>query len=169
MDHKLALLWKTRKKLNNNNNNNNNNDESEIILSENNRIFWTICRQINRLEYSQKELPTRIETQNTEIQNTTETCLKFMLTQEERENVDLILKIMIEKKTILPSLRYKDWKKPRQKPKRVNKLLKNIPTAVTELNELAYAWEKLVSDKIAISPKNPNRNAKPGWEIRLKW
>ena len=34
-----------------------------------------------------------------------------ILTQEEKENVHLIKKFMSEQETILPSLRYEDWKK----------------------------------------------------------
>ena len=37
---------------------------------------------------------------------------------------------------------------------------------IMELNKLIYAGGKLVSDKNRVSQGNPNRNKKPGWEIR---
>ena len=33
---------------------------------------------------------------------------------------------------------------------------------------LIYAGAKLVSDKIGVPLKNPNKNTKPGWESRLE-
>ena len=37
---------------------------------------------------------------------------------------------------------------------------------ISELNELIYAGAKLVFNKISVPLRNPNRNTKPGWEIR---
>ena len=39
---------------------------------------------------------------------------------------------------------------------------------LTELNELIYAGAKLVSDKIGIPQRNPERNSKSGWEMRIE-
>ena len=39
---------------------------------------------------------------------------------------------------------------------------------ITELNELIYAGAKLVGDKIDISQRNPNKNTKSGWEMRIE-
>ena len=36
---------------------------------------------------------------------------------------------------------------------------------ITELNELIYAWAKLVCEKIGILSKSTNKNSKPGWGI----
>ena len=38
---------------------------------------------------------------------------------------------------------------------------------ITELNELIYTEAKQVCDKIGVPPRNPNRNTKPGWKLRL--
>ena len=47
-----------------------------------------ICRLINREEYTQEELATRIETHYTENQNTTAPSTTSMLTQEDRKSVE---------------------------------------------------------------------------------
>ena len=39
---------------------------------------------------------------------------------------------------------------------------------ITELNELIYAWAKIVSDKISIFLRNLNSNTKPGREMRVE-
>ena len=60
-------------------------------------------------------------------------------------------------------LRNQNWKKVKVETKKVNKSLKHIPTDnITEINELIYAGEKLVRNKIGIPQKNLNRNAKHG-------
>ena len=93
-----------------------------------------------------------------------------MLTQEDKINVILMKKIMTEKKTILPFLRNEDLKKCKVETEKVNKLLPNVSTGHnTVLNEIIFAGVKLVYDKIVVPLRNPNRNAKSGWEIRLKW
>ena len=52
----------------------------------------------------------------------------------------------------------------------MNKLIPNISTDnITKLNELVFAGAKLIGDQIGVSLKNPIRNSKPGWEIRLEW
>ena len=69
------------------------------------------------------------------------------LNQEEKMNIDIIKRIISKKKTTLPSLRNKDWRKVTFETKKVNDLLTNIPTNITELNDLIYAGAKLVSKK----------------------
>ena len=92
-----------------------------------------------------------------------------MLTQEDKINAELIKKNITEKKTSLPSLTKQAWKKVKIETEKVNKLYPNIPTSnITELNELTYERAKLVWDKIGIPLKNPNRNIKHWWEIRLE-
>ena len=60
-------------------------------------------------------------------------------------NVDIIKRIMSEKKTTLPSLRNKDWRTVKSETEKVNDLLTNILTNdITELNDLIYAGAKLV-------------------------
>ena len=39
---------------------------------------------------------------------------------------------------------------------------------ITELNELIYVGAKLARDKTGVPQRNPNRNTKSEWEIRLK-
>ena len=92
-----------------------------------------------------------------------------MLMQKDRINLELTKKFITEKKTTIPPLRNLDRKKVKVETEKVNKLLPNIPTSnVTELNKLIYAGVKLVCDKIGIPQRNPNKNIKPGWEIRLE-
>ena len=74
---------------------------------------------------------------------------------------------MTETKTELPSLRSQNRKKLKVETKKINKLLRNIPTDnITELNELIYTKAKLVCNKICVSRRNRNRNTKPAWELR---
>ena len=40
--------------------------------------------------------------------------------------------------------------------------------SMAELKKLICAWAKLVCDKVSVLPRNPNRNTKPGWEIRIE-
>ena len=70
---------------------------------------------------------------------------------------------MYEGKSTLLSQKNQDWKNVKVESKKVNKLLKHIPSDyINELNELIYAGAKLVNDKIGTSQRNPNRNTKPG-------
>ena len=39
---------------------------------------------------------------------------------------------------------------------------------IIKLNELIYAGAKLISNKIGRPLRNPNRQAKPGWEMKLE-
>ena len=39
---------------------------------------------------------------------------------------------------------------------------------ITELNQLIYAGEKLVCEKIGIPSISTKKQSKPGWEIRLE-
>ena len=141
-----------------------------------------ICRQINRGEFEQ-DPPTRIGSLNTKkqepsnwikIQNT-KIKAKYYTGQHHktnfntwRQNICRVNKrIMNVNKNILPSLRNQDWKKIKVSTNKVNKLLPNIPMRqITELSKLIYAGEKLVCDKIGITPRNPTRNTNPGWKIR---
>ena len=66
------------------------------------------------------------------------------------------------------SLLKQHWKKVKVETEKVNKLLQNISTDITKLNELIHAQPKLSCDKIWVPQKNPNRNTKPEWEIRLE-
>ena len=91
-----------------------------------------------------------------------------MLTQEVKINVELIKKILTEKKTTLLSFRNQDRKKVKVETEKVNKLLLNIPMGkITEVNILINSRAKLFRDKISVPLRNQNRNTKPGWEIRL--
>ena len=63
----------------------------------------------------------------------------------------------------------KTGKQSRQKLKKINELLTNIPmNIITKWNELIYAGTKLLWEKIWVSLMNTNRNSKPGLEIRLE-
>ena len=66
-----------------------------------------------------KTPPNRIKKQNTDNRNATNTSsTKLMLTQEDNINLELLKKIITEKKTILPFMRNQDAKKLSKKPKR---------------------------------------------------
>ena len=72
---------------------------------------------------------------------------------------------MTEKK-IISSFGKQYCKKEKIETEKVNKSLANIPTGyITELNELIYAGEKLLCDKIGVPLRNLNRNTKPGCKI----
>ena len=75
---------------------------------------------------------------------------------------------MPEKKTTLPSPMNRDWRTVKSKTEEVNDLLTNIPTYITELNDLIYAGEKLVSEQIGVPLKITDRKSKPRWELGLK-
>ena len=92
-----------------------------------------------------------------------------MLTPKDRINLELIKKIMSEKRITLPSLRDQDWKKENVETEKVNKLLLNVPTGnITEQNKLIYAGAKLVCDKIGFPQGNSSTNTKRRWKIRLE-
>ena len=83
-----------------------------------------MCGQVNREEYTQRELPKRYWKPNhhrTQDNN-------IILIQEDRKKLELIKKIMREQKTTLPSQRYQDWKEIKIEIEKVNKFLKHIPT-----------------------------------------
>ena len=91
------------------------------------------------------------------------------MTQEEKINVDIIKKIMFEKKTSLPSFMSQNWRTVRSEAEKVKDLLKNISTNdITELNDLIYTGAKLVCEKIGFPLKTTNRKSKPEWEHRIE-
>ena len=76
---------------------------------------------------------------------------------------------MSSQKTILPSLRKIEWTTPKIERNEINHILPYIPTNnITELNELIYAGEKLVCEKIEIHSKSTKKQWKPGWKIQLE-
>ena len=71
-------------------------------------------------------------------------------------NVDIMKRIMSEKKTTLPSLRNQDWRKFISETEKVNGLLTHIPTNdITDLKNLIYTKEKLFCEKKNGAPKKP--------------
>ena len=61
---------------------------------------------------------------------------------------------MFEKKTTLPSQRNLNWKAIKLETEKIYELLTYISTNnITELNELIYAGEKLVREKIDVPPR----------------
>ena len=117
-----------------------------------------------RIKTLNTEKSNRIETQNSEIRNSkNSSTTKQMRTLKDKINVGLIKKIMTKKRTWLPSFRNQGWKKVKIKTENINKLLPNIPKGnITELNDLFYAWAKLVRDKIGVPLINLDRNRKSG-------
>ena len=81
-----------------------------------------------------------------------------MLTREDKINVELIKKVITEKKTILPFVRNQNWKKHKRETEKVNKPLPNIPTDnITKLNNLIYAGAKLARDKTVGTRRKSNK------------
>ena len=74
---------------------------------------------------------------------------------------------MSEKKTTLPSLRDQDWRTVNSETEKVNDFLTNIPTNITELNDVIYAGAKLVCEKIGVHLKTTEKHSKPGWQVRI--
>ena len=52
--------------------------------------------------------------------------------------------------------------------RKIKKVLQPIPIDITKVNTFIYTGAKLVSNKIGIIPKNPNRNTKSGWEMSTR-
>ena len=100
--------------------------------------------------------------QNTTLLNTTQNK------QEEKNEVEIIKRIMSEQMTILLSLKNQDLKTVMEETEKINKLLTHISTNIMELNELIYAGVKLICVKIGTPLKNMNRNSKPEFEIRVE-
>ena len=74
-----------------------------------------------------------------------------------------------KKKTKLPFPRNRDWKTVKMETEKINGLLTYISTNnLTELNELIYAGEKFVCEKIGVRLKNTHRNLNSWSEIRLE-
>ena len=69
--------------------------------------------------------------------------------------------IQDKKKQIKNKKKNQNWK-----TENINRLLRNVPTENITQNKknLIYVGAKLVSDKIGISPRKPDRNTKAGWE-----
>ena len=82
-------------------------------------------------------------------------------------NLDVMKRIMSEKKTKLPSLRNQDLRTVKSKTEKINELLTNTPTNdITGLNDLIYAGAKLVCEKNGFPLKTRDRKPKLGWELR---
>ena len=76
---------------------------------------------------------------------------------------------MNSEKANLPSLRNIEWRTLKIQTNKINQVLPYISTNnITELNELNYAGEKLVYEKIGIPSNNTKKKSKPEWEIRLE-
>ena len=81
--------------------------------------------------------------------------------------VEIMKRIISEKKTNLPSIRIQDWRT--FKSESGNDLLTNIPTNnITELNDLINTGAKLVCEKIGVLLKTTDKISKPVLEIRLE-
>ena len=136
--------------------------------------IWEIPQQIYRQTH-QQTLNTVTETLNTGKPETlyqtlhdndpyTANTPTQTLTQEGKMNVDILKRIISEKKTTLTSLRNQDWRTVKYETEKVKDLLTNIMiNDITKLNDLIYAGAKLVCEKIG-----DNRKSKPGWELRLE-
>ena len=84
-------------------------------------------------------------------------------------NVEILKRIVSEKKTILPTLRNHNWKTVKAKTEKLSESLTQMSTSnIKEFNEVIYAGARLFRAEIGFSLQNTNRNSKCGWEIRLK-
>ena len=112
------------------------------------------CVQVNQEKYTQRELPKRIETPNMKNQITTEPRQTSILTGV-MVNLGLIKKITSKEKSSLRSLK--------------NENLKNVKLGTEKENKvLQHIGAKFVIYKIGIPQRNPCRNTKPGYEMRLE-
>ena len=92
-------------------------------------------------------------------------------TNTRKMNIEILKRVMSEKKITLPLLNKQDWKivKTKYSNRKINKLLTHMSTnKITELNKLIYTGAKFVCDKITVSVKNTKRNSKPRWKLRLE-
>ena len=130
---------------------------------------WDSSTWIEIVYTEKQESPNWIEMQNNENRNTTDfSTTKHMLTEKDTITIELLKKIMIEKKTTLPFLRNQTEKFKAEK-EIVTKLWPQIsPCNITEPTELIFEGTKRVCDEILVPLQNSNRNTKPAWEIRIE-
>ena len=84
----------------------------EMRQPMNKETFPVDPNTVNKTLNSEKKNWTRLEMPSNSNQNITHpnTTEKKTLTKEDERNVDILKRIMFEKKTILPSLTSQDWK-----------------------------------------------------------
>ena len=125
---------------------------------------------INKQKQSiQNEPPTSENGNPTQPNTTQQNNLELTLTQEQKLILRNLKKILNSEKITLASLRNIEWRIVKAETNKVNQVLTYISTNnITELNELIYAGEKLVCEKIGIPSKNSKEKSKPGWEFRLE-
>ena len=116
-----------------------------------------ICEQVNREEYIQQEPPTQIETQNIDNQNITEPCLITSMGIQEGTKNEELKKSWLQKRLRYYTIGSKAGKSQGRNRKRLS-VIKKFPNG--QRAELCRI--KLVSDKISIARKKPNRNTKFG-------
>ena len=92
----------------------------------------------------------------------------ILIQEEQKMNMEIIKRIMSEKKVIIPFPRNQRWKTVKAEKKKEQIIKKYLNQQHHRLNEQIYAWAKLVWDKIGVLLENANRNSKPGWEIKLE-
>ena len=139
-----------------NNNNNNNNNYSTTI---------TDIPSTEKHEQSNRNESPISEDRNTPTPNNTAQTL----TKEQKINLKNLKKIMNERKITLPSLRNREWRTIKMETKKINQIIRYIPTkSIIEWNELIYAGGKSICEKIGILLKSMNKKSKPWWEIRLE-
>ena len=84
-------------------------------------------------------------------------------------NIDIIERIVSEKKPTLPSLRNQDWKTDKDKNWNNKRMINTYLSGKhQEINELVYPGAKLVCDKSHVPLKSMDGNSKPKCEIRLE-
>ena len=92
----------------------------------------------------------RNEPPTLEIGNTTQ--------PEQKVNPENLERIMNSENVTLPSLRNIEWRKIKTETNKLNQVLLYISTNnITELNELIYAWVKLLCKKIVIPSKSTKK------------
>ena len=106
---------------------------------------------VKQRQSNEKELPTPANEKTTLPNDTLPSNQEETISQEQKINLENVKRIMSSEKTILPSLRNREWKTLKIETNKINHILPYIPTNnITELNELIYAGAKLVCEKIGI-------------------
>ena len=94
---------------------------------------------------------------------------KQILSQEQKLNLENVKRIWNNENINLSSWRNIALWKVKTETNKINQVLPYISTNnITELNELIYAWAKLVCEKVRIPSNSTKKNSKPRLKMRLE-
>ena len=130
---------------------------------------WFSNLEILKIHKTNQNEPPTLENRNTiQPNNAQPNNPEQTLSQEQKMNLENLMRIMISEKTTLLSLRIIGWRTVKTETNKINQVLTFISTDnISELNELIYAGTKLIYGKIGIPSKMTKEKSKQRWEIRL--